>query len=300
MSGFSIRRADWTRDAAALREVRTRVFVEEQQVPLDLEWDGLDADCMHALAVADGHPIGTGRLTPDGHIGRMAVLAPWRGRGVGAAILEHLMSAALQRGDPCCVLNAQVSAMGFYERYGFRSEGEIFLDAGIEHQRMRLDYAQAGKLAFRGYENMASALLRVVRSARHVFALYAPDLAPRLCDHAVFAQAVKAIALAGPRSRVRLLVADLRGPVQSDHALLHVTSALPSHCAVHMLDAQDEVSEEVYAFNDTGDVFRQPRLETATAILTLDSPPAVRLLERRFEPLWERSTPASEGRYLNL
>jgi predicted GNAT family N-acyltransferase len=112
--------------------------VIEQGVPLDLEWDGIDAECAHVLAYNDDNlAIGTGRLLPDGHIGRMAVSEPWRHRGVGSALLRELMAIAKERGMQEVVLNAQIQASAFYERHGFVAEGESFLDAGIPHLRMR-------------------------------------------------------------------------------------------------------------------------------------------------------------------
>ncbi|MDN5863648.1 MAG: GNAT family N-acetyltransferase [Gammaproteobacteria bacterium] len=137
---FTVREADWERDRRALRDVRTRVFVEEQDVPPDLEWDGLDAQCVHMLATAGGIPVGTGRLAPDGHIGRMAVVADWRGCGVGQALLEALMAAARERGHSHCRLNAQISAMGFYKRFGFEPHGVDFMEAGIVHRAMTHEF----------------------------------------------------------------------------------------------------------------------------------------------------------------
>jgi predicted GNAT family N-acyltransferase len=135
---FRVRRADWSRDCTQLRQIREAVFVVEQGVPVDLEWDGIDAECAHVLAKdSDGLAIGTGRLLPDGHIGRMAVLQPWRHRGVGSALLCELMAIAKERGMREVVLNAQTQASAFYERHGFVAEGESFLDAGIPHLRMR-------------------------------------------------------------------------------------------------------------------------------------------------------------------
>jgi predicted GNAT family N-acyltransferase len=135
---FSVRRADWSLDRDRLRAIREAVFVREQLVPLELEWDGADADCVHVLAEDDnGTGIGTGRLLPDGHIGRMAVLADWRRRGVGTALLTELMRIARERGLAEVVLNAQTQALAFYGRHGFSAEGEEFLDAGIPHRRMR-------------------------------------------------------------------------------------------------------------------------------------------------------------------
>lgn len=120
-----------------LYAIRHRVFVLEQGVPESLERDPNDPRCIHALAHWNDAPVGTGRLTPDGRIGRMAVLAPYRGRSVGSAILARLLDAAAERGYREAVLAAQVTAVTFYERFGFRAEGVIFQEAGIDHLLMR-------------------------------------------------------------------------------------------------------------------------------------------------------------------
>jgi predicted GNAT family N-acyltransferase len=134
---FSLRVADWSRDGDALRSIRTRVFVVEQGVPETLEWDDVDPLCAHALAFdGDENPIGCGRLLPDGHIGRMAVLAPWRGRGIGAALLSLLVDLAHQKGHCRAIVNAQQDAVPFYARYGFVVTGDEFEEAGIAHRIM--------------------------------------------------------------------------------------------------------------------------------------------------------------------
>ena len=139
MSDYRIKRADWARDGARLRAVREAVFVREQNVPLDLELDGLDAHSTHVLAESTaGAAIGTARLLPDGHIGRMAVLSAWRGRGVGSALLEALLHEARRRELPEVVLNAQEHALPFYTRFGFVTQGDTFDEAGIPHRTMRL------------------------------------------------------------------------------------------------------------------------------------------------------------------
>jgi predicted GNAT family N-acyltransferase len=138
LSPFVVRRADWTRDLEHLRHVREAVFVREQNVPLELEWDTQDEACVHVLAFDnEGAPIGTGRLLPDGHIGRMAVLRAWRRQGVGGALLTELTRVARERGFTEVILNAQVQAIAFYTRHGFVIEGAEFLEAGIPHQTMR-------------------------------------------------------------------------------------------------------------------------------------------------------------------
>lgn len=138
--GYIVRPAHWPEDTPLLKQVRETVFVIEQAVPRSLEWDGIDADCEHVLAMdTEGKAIGTGRLLPDGHIGRMAVLLEWRGRGVGSSILQALITRARDKGVRRLVLNAQVAALSFYARFGFTAVGEIFQEAGIPHREMVRD-----------------------------------------------------------------------------------------------------------------------------------------------------------------
>ena len=137
---FKIRKANWTGDKAALRAVRRQVFVMEQLVPEELDCDDLDAAALHLLAVDNkGNPIGTARLLPSGQIGRMAVLKTWRGRGVGGALLSTLLGMSRSGNRPPPFLNAQVNAIGFYRRHGFRCSGDEFVEAGIVHRKMLLD-----------------------------------------------------------------------------------------------------------------------------------------------------------------
>jgi predicted GNAT family N-acyltransferase len=127
----------WEQARAHAAPIRLVVFVEEQRVPPELEMDDKDAGCVHALAFEGGRAVATGRLLPDGHIGRMAVLKEWRHRGLGGAILQKLMEAAKQRGDREIVLSAQVHAAAFYRLHGFEAFGEVYEEAGIPHQDMR-------------------------------------------------------------------------------------------------------------------------------------------------------------------
>lgn len=128
---------EWHSAEADIRAIREMVFIHEQGVPVELEWDGLDSSCAHVLAWNDhGEAIGTARMQPSGTIGRMAVLKDWRGRGVGRALLQTLLDLAVRQGLPRVTLSAQTHALGFYERAGFRVTGEPFMDAGIPHRHM--------------------------------------------------------------------------------------------------------------------------------------------------------------------
>lgn len=128
----------WEEARERARAVRISVFVREQGVPVELEWDDMDESSWHALAFAeDGTPVATGRLLPDGHIGRMAVLKAARGTGMGALVLDALMAKAAELGYGELILNAQTHAEPFYARVGFKRIGEEFDDVGIPHVEMR-------------------------------------------------------------------------------------------------------------------------------------------------------------------
>ncbi|NWK44395.1 GNAT family N-acetyltransferase [Ralstonia pickettii] len=136
LAGVVVARWDAVREEA--RAIRYDVFVIEQGVPVELEWDEWDDQCWHALAHdTAGRAVATGRLLPDGHIGRMAVRKEARGTGVGARVLEALIDKALSLGYRELILNAQTHAMPFYARAGFAAEGEEFEEAGIPHRTMR-------------------------------------------------------------------------------------------------------------------------------------------------------------------
>lgn len=134
---FGVEEGEWAHLGSAAGKVRETVFVAEQGVPAEMEYDRWDPNSLHALARGPaGEAVGTGRLLPDGHIGRMAVLQGWRNRGVGTMLLLHLMDAARRRGIERLALNAQLSAEAFYRRFGYAREGAEFMDAGIPHVRM--------------------------------------------------------------------------------------------------------------------------------------------------------------------
>jgi predicted GNAT family N-acyltransferase len=136
---FVVKPVNWSASRDMLHAVRRSVFIEEQNVPEELEWDDADARAYHVLAMAsDGTPIGTGRLKLDCSIGRMAVLGKWRGRGVGTAILDTLIALAEKEGCTIVRLHAQTHALTFYARRGFAAVGGEFEEAGIPHRVMEL------------------------------------------------------------------------------------------------------------------------------------------------------------------
>jgi predicted GNAT family N-acyltransferase len=133
-----VRDADFTADFVSLRFVRATVFIAEQLVPADIEFDDRDPKCRHVLALEGVAPVGTGRLDVDygGKVGRVAVIASRRRSGVGTAVMQRLHEIARQQRLPKVWCNAQLTAVPFYERLGYVRSGPIFVEAGIDHVRM--------------------------------------------------------------------------------------------------------------------------------------------------------------------
>ena len=131
-----IRQVNWTAEHSVLSQLRRTVFIEEQSVPEELEWDNDDETSIHFLALLGDTPVGTARLTPDGQIGRMAVLKQHRHKGIASTLLKAVLDRASQSGLEKVFLHAQADVVPLYEQFGFIKKGDIFLEASIEHQAM--------------------------------------------------------------------------------------------------------------------------------------------------------------------
>ncbi len=137
---FTIRSASWRDDRAELEFVRRQVFIIEQRIPESEEWDDADENSSHVLVFSEKRDaVGTGRIEPTGKITRIAVIADYRGQGVGSAILTRLLDEARQRGFCQVYLHSQTHALGFYKKFGFVSDEEFFSEGGIPHVLARLD-----------------------------------------------------------------------------------------------------------------------------------------------------------------
>nr|WP_298412742.1 GNAT family N-acetyltransferase [uncultured Halomonas sp.] len=138
MPQIVIHQGSWQQLKSAASDIRRLVFIEEQAVPVDEEWDGRDPQCLHFLVCRNDHAIATARLLSDGHIGRVAVIKEARGQGIGEQLMRRIIASASQRGDREVLLDAQLHALSFYRKLGFEAFGAEFLDAGIPHRSMRL------------------------------------------------------------------------------------------------------------------------------------------------------------------
>ena len=134
---LEIQIVEWQDRQDTLKAIRKSVFIDEQHVPEELEWDGRDTECTQFLATINSTPVATARLTAEGQIGRMAVLRDFRGMGIGSRLLAAVIEQAKHAGHKKVFLHAQVSVIKFYQQHGFTAYGDVFIDAGIEHRSMR-------------------------------------------------------------------------------------------------------------------------------------------------------------------
>ncbi|WP_305373232.1 GNAT family N-acetyltransferase [Photobacterium leiognathi] len=119
-----------------IRTVREQVFIQEQQIDPEIEFDDLDSAAVHVLVMDGEQPLGTGRILTDGHIGRIAIMKSARGQGLGAKVVQALVKYAQQQGYPRVDLGAQTHAVDFYRKLGFMPYGDEFMEANIPHQAM--------------------------------------------------------------------------------------------------------------------------------------------------------------------
>jgi predicted GNAT family N-acyltransferase len=307
LQNFHVEIADWSREdqRTALLDLREIVFIQEQGVPESRERDGLDPDCQHVLARDEnGQPIGCGRLTSAHKIGRMAVLAPWRGQGVGVALLRELIARARLQGWPEVALDAQVSAIGFYEREGFVAHGEEFEDAGLAHRAMRLplprvaDEPQPSRdiraLPTGSRGETADARLQLLARTRHRLAIYLP-----LLDNHSYASAeelaeLRRIAISGRGAEIRVLLHDPAAALRNDHRLIALAQRAPSAIKIRTpVEETDLAFVSAYLLNDTDGYLFLPEADRPQGRAALDDRASQTPLQQHFDQVWERAERAS-------
>ncbi len=313
--GFHVELADWANEAdrARLIAVRHAVFIVEQRVPEEMEWDATDATSQHVLALDDqtSKPVGCGRLTPECTIGRMAVLDHWRGRGVGAALMRTLLEQARARAMASVSLHAQTHAIDFYRGFGFIAEGSEYLEAGIAHQTMRKsipapDRPDRTPVAFdrhsiNSLDEAAQWIDRIAAQARHRLSIFSLDGDPPLLARPAFVMEVQRIALSGRGALVRLLLRETRRMARDGHRLLELSRRLPSFIEIRQVDVDESgLDNDAFVLDDTGGWYWQPRPDSFHAEASPHDPGRAAELITRFEHHWQRAQPDPALRRLGL
>ena len=298
--GFHVEAIEHATGLAELRAVRETVFVHEQRVPLEEEWDALDPLCRHVIARDEaGSPIGTGRLTPERRIGRMAVLAGWRGQGIGDAMLDALIAEARKLGWPAVSLNAQVSAEAFYARQGFIPEGGRFMEAGIEHQSMRR--VLAGSTAVEDLVGAIAATIAVVTHARRHLCIYSRELDPGLLDNTAVLGALRRFSTHHSAGGIRILLQDAATVQHTLAPLLTLAQRLPSVFAFREVrEPVDKAYATAFIANDASGYYFRTLGQRFDGEADLEGAGRARQLREEFGRFWERARPCTEFRALGI
>lgn len=311
---FRVEPASWQADEEELRAVRERVFVVEQSIPPADEWDDLDSPSRHVLARdAQGRAIGTGRLTPDATIGRIAVLPEWRGRGVGKAIIRVLLEQARLLHLTAVTLHAQAHAIPLYEGFGFHVEGEPFMECGIAHRTMRLELeplstriapvlpAKPEARAFTIEDRLGgrAVLVDLLADCGHEVALCTRDLDPGLLDAPEVLVQLKRIALSGRHARIRILLQDPRKAVADGNRLVALAQRLPSMIEVRTpVEEQDQQYAAAFLVTDRRAYLYRPLASRHEGEGSTHAPGRHGQLLSLFDQMWERAVPSEELRQL--
>ncbi|MEM1402191.1 MAG: GNAT family N-acetyltransferase [Pseudomonadota bacterium] len=299
-----VRAARWPDDAEALQKIRATVFIEEQGVPRDVEWDGQDEHCLHVIAEDNGQSLGCGRLMSDGRIGRLAVSRALRGTGIGADLLRALLDLARDRGDPQVYLHAQAHSIGFYEKAGFTTRGEPFDEAGIQHQDMvqTLDYTQWNRpIARAPYPQTVSQLATAQASlAQRELRILSPSLDPRCFDTEEFRSAALAFIRRHPRSSIRIMVREARPLVQRGHRLIDLARRAPSSVHLRCLGEHPDWPGDHLVLRDRAALLYLSGDDVRHGSYRTDDPGRCENERLRFEELWKAGVEHPEFRALSL
>lgn len=301
---IEIRAANWIDDRVTLSEIRRRVFIEEQQVPQELEWDGADENAQHWLALLDGEPIGTARMLRDGHIGRMAVLSRARTQGIGSALLQAAINHAVQQQLREIYLHAQIHALPFYQRFGFVAEGPEFQDAGIPHRTMRLLLREPRLLGgdsgrFAANDRTATALDLARQCKRHL-RLLSHTLDYEIYDNDAFVTALSQLARRSRNSEIRILVVDVKPLVQRGHRVLELCRQLSTTIHIRRADCEPEDIKENFLVADDRGVLCYALREPEKVWADYNNRPLAEDYAAQFDELWHRGIDDPELRLLHI
>ncbi|MDX1597090.1 MAG: GNAT family N-acetyltransferase [Marinobacter sp.] len=320
MTRIRVRKYSWQLAPASIRAIRQRVFVEEQNVPPELEWDDTDDIADHYLAITeDNEPAAVARvfstLEETAHIGRMAVLPEFRGKGVGEALLRHLISETSRYEE--LKLSAQEYAIPFYQRSGFHVCSDLYDDAGIPHVDMR---CLSPKLVapenhrehpmilgkdrdswlFKSETSLVSLLDSITGQASQRLWLYDRLLEHDLYDRTQFRELLSALARRHRLSEVRLLIHDDKPLVKRRHQIVELMKRLPSRIELRLVNDDYPVEERPFLLADREGVVYRHSFNSPEGFANFADGGRVKLLGEAFQRMWDTSRSSLELRELPL
>lgn len=320
MEQFEIHPIEWTTESESAREIRQKVFVEEQQVPVELEWDEDDMVATHFVAWHNNKAVATARILDDGHIGRMAVLREWRGQGLGKAMLAQCEEWAYQQGLKEVFLHAQISAIDFYKPQGYRIISDEFMDAGIPHRTMKKTFPEtaafdsenpypgqrfsigeeSGKISLESKVDFQNAALDLALKARRTICILSFDLEHVLYDHDDTIRAFSRMVRHNRANEIRVLVTDSYRAVKFGHRLVELARRLPSYIHLRRTHSDYADHNENFMVVDDMAILYRPSYELYTGFVDYKGIPIAQQKQLWFNEIWERSSEDPSFRQLSL
>ncbi|SFX03673.1 GNAT family N-acetyltransferase [Marinospirillum alkaliphilum] len=282
------RQGSWEQLGEDCRLIRHKVFVAEQQIPADEEWDEQDAVSEHFLLLVNDRPVATARVTPDGKIGRLAVLQPLRGKGLGEKIMQRAIEHCRRIGLKKVGLNAQISALGLYQKLGFKAAGEEYMEVGIPHLPMELELTTeqqqdsqltesdildslptTNQLRIQGHEQLRLCITTLIKQASRSFALETPAYIDQWFSEDTLSPLLS-LARRHQHSRVQCLLGETRQFARQGGALLKLYQRAPSHIEIRQSHALYRPAQQALLLIDERHLlwwphYRESRAELYTA-----------------------------------
>ncbi|WP_323750678.1 GNAT family N-acetyltransferase [Marinobacter sp.] len=316
------RKYSWQLAPRSIREIRQKVFIDEQNVPPELEWDATDEIADHYLAVdQNNRPMATARLfsalEETGYIGRMAVLPEFRGKGVGEALIRHLLKESAGRYQELR-LSAQQHATGFYLRCGFHACSSLYDDAGIPHLDMRclaptLLHQAADKRAnplvlgsdtdswlFNQESELGGLMDSLTGQARQRLWIYDRTLDHDRYDRHQLRELISSVARKHHMSDVRILIHDDKPLAKKRHSLIELMRRIPSRIQLRLVNDDYPLEVHPFVIADRDGLLCRHNFNQAEGFANFTAGRRLKYKEETFQRMWDTAQPSREVRELTI
>jgi len=298
----------WQQHQHALMSIRQAVFIEEQNVPKDIEIDEHDPICLHILAYDKDLPVATARLLNDGHIGRMCVLKSYRLQGIATELLNRLIQKARQRSIQSIELHAQLTALPFYQKAGFVVCSVTFMDAGIKHKTMRLEQPSQPSLGnnpltleLDSRVLCSETIISLISQATRSIAIFSQNLEYTLYHHSKVSEAIKTLIRRNRKAQVRIICKDSRSASQHGHCLINLAQRFSTFIEIRKPNTKEinQFQQSWLIIDDVG-FCHIKNIERFVGTASFNQPLAVKESLDYFNHAWENSEIDQQTRPLSL
>lgn len=319
MNEIYIKTVAWV-EGKALRDIRQQVFIEEQRVPEDMEWDAQDESATHFLMFYQQEPVATARLLNDGHIGRVAVLESQRGKGLGADLMRHVVAHARAQGVQELRLSAQIQAADFYRKLGFSVCSNEYMDAGIPHQDMcwqasdqpddrlpEIEFSSPGRFAIHnpevhkqptaeiaGLQSISESeaplqAAKLVDQCRRHLRIYSPEQARWLFNRLDFITACERLISRDSHCKIQILLQRVDSDFLRGRTLLSLAHRFPSLCEIRCQHSELAEQKYVQLMTDAQGFLMLPDNRLREGFVREHTPDQVKRWASQFDELWAGS-----------